>query len=1171
MATLEEKEARIGEAIETGFRGSLIARGQARSMIWRNGVLPDDAPVFAQSLSYDLLSYGYALISDGLDVLEEDGNPEIARQAFQNGAAALESVISNGAEDAERDFYRFITGAAYHLARYSARAYSVLTARMDEANLTEAESCLALLMLRDIDGLEQIIAGVKARGDGDDANLINELSALDALDEADGSGVPDGESASEVVISVIDKALTDRFVTAMGYVTLAFERGDDALLNEARAILRTGMEVSSELSMVPQWWCHRLAIYLLGDLWKSSFHVRLPMAPPDAVDASWLALRDLFIAALYRRSRAEIDLWPSQLDAATRALNLEDNMIVSLPTSAGKTRIAELCILACLASGRRVIFVTPLRALSAQTEVGLERTFRPLGKSVSSLYGAIGVSGVDEDFLRERDIIVATPEKLDFALRNDPSLLDDVGLVVLDEGHMIGLGEREVRYEVQIQKLLKRKDAEGRRIACLSAILPDGDKLDDFVGWLSGGHEDGLIQKDWRPTDLRFGEIEWRGDHARMQLAVGDERPYIPRFLTAQQPSIGRRKKLFPNDQREFCLASAWRLVEDGQSVLIFCPLRKSVEPFASAVVNLHKQGFLPSVLDVDEAELAAAIAIGEEWFAPDHPMLACLKLGVAVHHGALPTPYRREVEALLRRGVLKITISSPTLAQGLNLSATALIFHGLYRNKKLIEIAEFRNVIGRAGRAFIDVEGLVLYPMFDKIANRQRNWRTLIANTGGKEMESGLLLLVQYLLVRMNEKHIPADADALIAYVMNAGAWDFPELGDESKEESITEASRWQSYLAMLDTAILGLIGDAEIADDDVEAKLDEVLQSSLWKRRLERRSEQIQAILSAGLVSRAKHVWANSTVTQRRAYFLAGVGLETGQVLDAQAKMLNAHLVTANSSIINKEYDQAIDAITAFAEILFKIEPFVPSSIPQNWKDLLGGWLKGEKIANLVGAADEQTLKFIEEALIYKLPWGMEAVRVRGLAHDDAISEDFTLADVELGYAVAAVETGTLNISAALLMQSGFSSRSGAIIAVTDGGGTFETASEMRAWLRSDLVKGLSEGANWPSTETADLWSDFVASFRGGRQAAWSRHTGTLPVRWSTPKEPVPGEAVRIERSKRTISVLAPDFRILGDIPIPMKGFNSGVFRATVAADNRKLDVVYLGPGKSAPWDLN
>uniref|UniRef100_UPI0025E04A11 DEAD/DEAH box helicase n=1 Tax=uncultured Rothia sp. TaxID=316088 RepID=UPI0025E04A11 len=71
------------------------------------------------------------------------------------------------------------------------------------------------------------------------------------------------------------------------------------------------------------------------------------------------------------------------------------NMVVALPTSAGKTRIAELCILACLAAGKRVVFVTPLRALSAQTEVSLSSTFQPLGKTVSSLYGSIGVSDAD--------------------------------------------------------------------------------------------------------------------------------------------------------------------------------------------------------------------------------------------------------------------------------------------------------------------------------------------------------------------------------------------------------------------------------------------------------------------------------------------------------------------------------------------------------------------------------------------------------------------------------------------------------------------------------------------------------------------------------------------------------------------------------------------------------
>jgi replicative superfamily II helicase len=56
------------------------------------------------------------------------------------------------------------------------------------------------------------------------------------------------------------------------------------------------------------------------------------------------------------------------------------------------------------------MFVTPLRALSAQSEATLQRTFGPLGKTISALYGSISVSDFDEDAIRERDIVVATPE-----------------------------------------------------------------------------------------------------------------------------------------------------------------------------------------------------------------------------------------------------------------------------------------------------------------------------------------------------------------------------------------------------------------------------------------------------------------------------------------------------------------------------------------------------------------------------------------------------------------------------------------------------------------------------------------------------------------------------------------------------------------------------------------
>ena len=100
------------------------------------------------------------------------------------------------------------------------------------------------------------------------------------------------------------------------------------------------------------------------------------------------------------------------------------------------------------------------------------------------------------------------------------------------------------------------------------------------------------------------------------------------------------------------------------------------------------------------------------------HPQMP--QIGRCLHHGALPSAYRKEVERLLQEGILKVTISSPTLSQGLNLSATALVMYSLHRNRKRIEFSEFRNVTGRAGRAYVDIEGIVLFPMFDKIEKRR-------------------------------------------------------------------------------------------------------------------------------------------------------------------------------------------------------------------------------------------------------------------------------------------------------------------------------------------------------------------------------------------------------------------------------------------------------------------
>lgn len=1159
-ATLDELRANIEAAVVPGFRARLLARGQARGMIWREGVLPEDSPNFGAELSDELLSYGYSLLLHGLRYTDLGGDAATARKAFEIAAEALEAVVARGPAGAERGFHRLIAAAAYHLGRYSARAYSLLYKGLAEANLSTMETGLAKLMLRDLDGLAGDIAEWFASGRGSDDALVAGLNRRDAGGDSAGA---DEEEKSDDRVDAVLSAVEDNFMAALAAAMLGLERGDETLLQSARERVQRGLDVAADLELVATWWCHRLAIHLLGGLWEISFHQVLPLGGlPGAEVGEWVRLRKIFIASLYRRSRSEIELWPSQLQAARRVLDAGTNLVLSLPTSAGKTRIAELCILASLARGRRVVFVTPLRALSAQTEVGLRRTFAPVGKSVSSLYGSIGASGADIDALRSTDIVVATPEKLDFALRSDPTLLDDVGLIVLDEGHMIGVGEREVRYEAQIQRLLRRLDADQRRIVCLSAILPDGDQLEDFAGWLTRDRPDGLIKDDWRPTRLRFGEVDWKGQHAQLNVNVGDEKPFIPRFVVAKKPTRGRARKLFPADQAQLCIATAWRLVEEGQTVLVFCPMRRSVLPLAATIIEMHKRGHIDSVLEQAPSALTRALAVGTEWFGTDHDILACLKLGVAVHHGALPTPYRKEVERLLREGVLRVTVSSPTLAQGLNLAATSLVFRGVRRGRDLLDVAEFRNVVGRAGRAYIDVEGLVLYPMFDKHRQRRNDWQELVADHSGREMESGLLRLIFTLLSRMANKLGTRDVGPLLEYVAGQAAWEFPVLASETAEESAEARQRWDQHLASLDTAIFSLLGDSIVLDAEVEAKLDEILVASLFQRRLARHKEGIRQALPKGLHARARYVWRDSTPTQRRGYFLAGVGLAAGKALDERAPELEHLLLTANVSIDLGEHDDAVEAIAAFAEIAFDIAPFKPEKLIDSWKPLLRRWLLGQPVAGALSEDNDEAIQFIEQAFVYNLPWAMEAVRVRAEAHEDLFSDEVKLSDYPRAHAVAALETGTLSIAAATLIQAGFGSRLAAIRAVADTGATFDSMSGLMGWLASDEVVALSAAPDWPTPESHPLWVEFNGP--GGAQAtqAWAATEYTSGITWRGAPMP-PGTPLRLGGGPgKERSVFTADFREVGTIgwaPSP-----HGLIVADATGDSGKFALEHIGPGK-------
>lgn len=1157
----EDLQASIKQATSPEFRAGLLAQGEARGMIWKEGILPEDAPNFDSFLTHDLMSYGYSLLDHGLELIDLEGSNHLSQRAFQYAATAIDAAIARGPSTVDRGFHNVIAAAAFHLARFSARAYSLLRTSGTDQNISVCEKCLVLLMLRDLDGLTELVSVERADTHKSDEHLVEQLSRIFVAAHDD----PESSSDASDIFDVVDAALTDAFLGAISMALLAFERGEESMLIDAIERLSVGLGGSLTLSMVPQWWCHRIAIHLLKGLWESSYHLVLPRAPIDGDQGDWNRLRETFIASLFRRKTSEIDLWPSQLEAASRVFETQDNLVLSLPTSAGKTRIAELCTLTTLARGKRVVFVTPLRALSAQTEVALERTFVPLGKSVSSLYGTIGTSTVDESILRDRDIIVATPEKLDFALRNDPDLLNDVGLIVLDEGHMIGTDEREVRYEVQVQRLLRRPDAAARRIICLSAILPDGDQVRDFVGWLTDDQSDGLISSDWRPTTLRFGEVVWQGEHARLNIMVGAEQAFVPRFLPAVGFTSGRRKKPFPSSMQELTLATAWRLIDEGQTVLVFCPQKSSVNAFAKKIVELNRQGALASVFEGDPDALSTALTVGREWFGDSHPFLSCLQLGVAIHHGSLPAPYRKEIENLLQRGVLKITISSPTLAQGLNLSASALVMHSLSRFGHTIEAAEFQNIVGRAGRAYVDSSGLVVHPIFDQIRRKRRKWRELVESTQLRNMESGLVRLLIDLLRRMAQSLGDSDSDALIEYVTGIAAWSFPEIDGENPEDAEEAEAKWKSQLATLDCALLVLLGESAVEETRLAATLDELLSSSLWARSIARRQEPVQTLFHAGLTSRATEIWRRSTATQRRGYYLAGIGLEAGQKLDANAEELNHHLLTAEQCIELEMEDEAIESIVEFARIVFGIFPFEPKKLPHNWEDLLEGWLRGHPVAEIAPEKDFDTFDFIEQALAYQLPWALEAVRVRALAHSsdiDSLSTD-SYSQAPEGLAVAAVETGTLNRSASLLMRAGFPTRSGSIAAIESTSADFTAPSGLHAWLNSDIVISNGKDETWPTPTTHELWVNFISRSTDSQLRTWVHRVERHTVSWDPDHQPKPGAAYRaISLSNGKTALETADAQMVGHLVIPLNPNRLGLLKVTASSLPNTVELNYRGP---------
>ncbi len=1130
-------------------------------MVWRDGIVPEGRPSFVDNLSADLLDFGYAVLVLALELRDTNltrANGEFeTKDAFVAAAEAIESAVRRGdPSDGDQGRHLVVGATAFHLAGYAARSYSMLPRSVLDKNLASSEHALAFLLRRDLLVLRELILDWLGRAEHSDEAIARRLANVD-----DEFGPEDA----------LVLALTTIYFRALGLADTALLTGERARYESAIAALAKLVAVAGDTGNVPIWWVATLTIHLVRDLWDQCLHVQLPDdgGPSGELPNRWGDLRRNFIAQLAVRKPPHVDLWPSQLEAAQRSVDSTDDLVIALPTSAGKTKIAELCILRTLADKKRVVYVTPLRALSAQVERVLARTFVPLGAAVTSLYGAIGASAVDRQTLIDADVVVATPEKLDFALRQDVHVLDDVELVVLDEGHMIGLGSREIRYEVLIQRLLRREDAGKRRIVCLSAMFnPQDAYFKDFAAWLRNDADGEPIHVEWRPTRRRLALLDWfkkRGT-ARLSFLEGEE-AYVTRFVE-QQPPKGRRKRPFPAEEIEFCLAAANAFARDGNAVLIYSPQRNQIDPLVRGFTQVRKQGYLSDIKAPDPFELVTALAIGREWLGKNHPAVEALELGVGTHHGALPRPFQSAIEELLERKRLPVVVASPTLAQGVDLSCSVLVFRSLTRfdpEKKRhapISAAEFANVVGRAGRAYVDLDGIIVLPSFETGNSRETRhgqFGQLIKESRDQRLVSGLAHLVSELASRISSK-LGVDAAKFLEYVANnTDLWSeerlaSPEHLDDDDDQGIRSLDE---YLADLDVAVLSLVDPLDTSVDQLAAALDEILKDSLWKRTLDHMTADIQLWQREVITSRARWLWRKTSVEQRRAYFSAGLGARTGAFIFDQLNELTDILADLQAAVLKADKTEVAALALSFADRVTADPHFSVRKPPDNWREVLDKWVTGtafsEILEGLTTRQEQQTQTFVQDGVVFRLVWAAEAVRVQALSTGHSRA-------VELGDGpMLALTHGVPSIPAALLCQAGFASRIGAVWVTTKLSANFTSLAAMREWIKGNEPV-LEAQDFWEYDDHRLLWGRLATPEIGEYPHQWNRRTSEATPRWHG-QEPAKGSFVRlIARSDRSALVCDESLEPLGELDLRFNPLGA-VLEAEVLASG-KLRLKYYGP---------
>ena len=344
-----------------------------------------------------------------------------------------------------------------------------------------------------------------------------------------------------------------------------------------------------------------------------------------------------------------ISLYPAQEEASLGIL-AGDNVILATPTGSGKSMVANAAHFIALARGQRSFYTAPIKALVSEKFFALCDIFG--AENVGMMTGDATVNG-------NAPIIAATAEIVaNIALRDGAEA--NIDQVVMDEFHYYSEPDRGWAWQVPLLELSKAQ------FLLMSATLGDTHWLEEDLTRRTG-RATNLVAGTTRPVPLDFSYV-FSAVHETIEELLADKKAPIYVVHFSQREAAER----------------------------------------AQALTSLS------GIITKDEKE-AIAQEIGGFRFttAFGKDLSKLLRKGIGIHHAGMLPKYRRLVERLAQKGLLKVICGTDTLGVGINVPIRTVLMTGLAKfdgqRQRILKSREFHQIAGRAGRAGYDTEGTVV------------------------------------------------------------------------------------------------------------------------------------------------------------------------------------------------------------------------------------------------------------------------------------------------------------------------------------------------------------------------------------------------------------------------------------------------------------------------------